>query len=226
MESVFQISGCAIENQVKFATCTLLDAALTWWNSQIRSLGPDAYVMTWEVLKKKMTDKYCPWLMKLKRLTSTSVDFMITFLEASGLPNLRRWMRLLSWPMTVWIRNSAPLRKGRLTTKGRLMINPETTMAINNNPPRDIMLPRSTIWYQVKDNHMGETCPSAPSAIFTIMARVLRSATSATRAFQNRLSNFKEYECGNVNAQGWVYAVGNAEKKLNASSDLDSNVVT
>nr|GEV24043.1 putative reverse transcriptase domain-containing protein [Tanacetum cinerariifolium] len=25
----------------------------------IRSLGPDAYSMTWEVLKKKMTDKYC-----------------------------------------------------------------------------------------------------------------------------------------------------------------------
>nr|GFA38459.1 hypothetical protein [Tanacetum cinerariifolium]GFA59915.1 hypothetical protein [Tanacetum cinerariifolium] len=60
MESVFQISGCAVENQVKFATCTLLDAALTWWNSQIRSLGPDAYSMNWEVLKKKMTDKYCP----------------------------------------------------------------------------------------------------------------------------------------------------------------------
>ncbi|GJT85828.1 hypothetical protein Tco_1067545 [Tanacetum coccineum] len=30
MESVFNISGCAIENRVKFATCTLLDAALTW----------------------------------------------------------------------------------------------------------------------------------------------------------------------------------------------------
>ncbi|GKC21161.1 putative reverse transcriptase domain-containing protein [Tanacetum coccineum] len=29
MESVFNISGCAIENQVKFATCTLLGAALT-----------------------------------------------------------------------------------------------------------------------------------------------------------------------------------------------------
>ncbi|GJW57608.1 putative reverse transcriptase domain-containing protein [Tanacetum coccineum] len=60
MESVFNISGCAIENQVKFATCTLLGAALTWWNGQIRTLGPDAYSMTWEVLKKKMTDKYCP----------------------------------------------------------------------------------------------------------------------------------------------------------------------
>ncbi|GJZ77677.1 putative reverse transcriptase domain-containing protein [Tanacetum coccineum] len=60
MESVFNISGCAIKNQVKFATCTLLGAALTWWNGQIRTLGPDAYTMTWEVLKKKMTDKYCP----------------------------------------------------------------------------------------------------------------------------------------------------------------------
>nr|GEU74803.1 hypothetical protein [Tanacetum cinerariifolium] len=30
MESVFSISGCTIENQVKFATCTMLDAALTW----------------------------------------------------------------------------------------------------------------------------------------------------------------------------------------------------
>ncbi|GKB11100.1 putative reverse transcriptase domain-containing protein, partial [Tanacetum coccineum] len=60
LEYVFNISGCVIENQVKFATCTLLGAALTWWNGQIRTLGPDAYSMTWEVPKKKMTDKYCP----------------------------------------------------------------------------------------------------------------------------------------------------------------------
>ncbi|GJZ79935.1 putative reverse transcriptase domain-containing protein [Tanacetum coccineum] len=60
MESVFNISGCTIENQVKFATCTLLGAALTWWNGLIRTLGPEAYAMAWEVLKKKMTDKYFP----------------------------------------------------------------------------------------------------------------------------------------------------------------------
>ncbi|GKE23631.1 putative reverse transcriptase domain-containing protein [Tanacetum coccineum] len=48
------------EGVVKFATCTLLGAVLTWWNGQIRTLGPDAYSMTWEVLKKKMTDKYYP----------------------------------------------------------------------------------------------------------------------------------------------------------------------
>nr|GEW92405.1 putative reverse transcriptase domain-containing protein [Tanacetum cinerariifolium] len=32
MESVFHISGFALDNQVKFATCTLLGVALTWWN--------------------------------------------------------------------------------------------------------------------------------------------------------------------------------------------------
>nr|GEU30574.1 reverse transcriptase domain-containing protein [Tanacetum cinerariifolium] len=42
MESVFHISGCAVENQVKFATCTMLDAALTWWNCHVRTLGHDA----------------------------------------------------------------------------------------------------------------------------------------------------------------------------------------
>nr|GEZ87233.1 hypothetical protein [Tanacetum cinerariifolium] len=54
-ESIFNISGCAIENQVKFATCTLLDAALTWWNCQIRTLGPDAYFVANE---NEKIDKY------------------------------------------------------------------------------------------------------------------------------------------------------------------------
>nr|GFB70244.1 reverse transcriptase domain-containing protein [Tanacetum cinerariifolium] len=67
MESVFNIGGCAMDNQVKFATRTLLDATLTWWNSQIRTLGPDAYTMTCSVLKKKMTDKYYP-LGEVKKL--------------------------------------------------------------------------------------------------------------------------------------------------------------
>nr|GEW91035.1 hypothetical protein [Tanacetum cinerariifolium] len=61
MESVFHISGCAIDNQVKFATCTLLGAALTWWNGHVRTLGHQAtYPMTWGTLNKKMTDKYNP----------------------------------------------------------------------------------------------------------------------------------------------------------------------
>nr|GFB36418.1 hypothetical protein [Tanacetum cinerariifolium] len=47
MESVFQISNYAAENQVKFATCTLHSVALTWWK-------------THKTLMKMITDKYCP----------------------------------------------------------------------------------------------------------------------------------------------------------------------
>ncbi|GJR58720.1 reverse transcriptase domain-containing protein [Tanacetum coccineum] len=61
METVFRISNCSVENQVKFSTCTLLGNALTWWNSHVRTVGNDvAYAMSWTELKKKMTDKYCP----------------------------------------------------------------------------------------------------------------------------------------------------------------------
>ncbi|GJV73529.1 putative reverse transcriptase domain-containing protein [Tanacetum coccineum] len=61
METVFRISNCSVENQIKFSTCTLLGNALTWWNSHVRTVGNDiAYAMTWTELKKKITDKYCP----------------------------------------------------------------------------------------------------------------------------------------------------------------------
>ncbi|GJS11381.1 putative reverse transcriptase domain-containing protein [Tanacetum coccineum] len=60
METVFRISNCSVDNQIKFSTCTLLAGALTWWNSHVRIVGQDvAYAMTWTDLRKKMTDKYC-----------------------------------------------------------------------------------------------------------------------------------------------------------------------
>ncbi|GJX49064.1 putative reverse transcriptase domain-containing protein [Tanacetum coccineum] len=133
------------------------------------------------------------------------------------------------------------MRKDKLTTKGSLIILPETTMAINNNPPSDRMSPRSTIWGRVKGSHMGETCPCAPSAIFITMAHILRNATNVTRAipkgngcfkcgapghFKRDYPKFKNKNGGNGNAQGWVYAVGNADKNGNASRNPDSNVVT
>ncbi|GJY94978.1 reverse transcriptase domain-containing protein [Tanacetum coccineum] len=61
METVFHISNCTMDNQVKFATCTLIGIALTWWNSHARTVTNEvAYAMTWSDLKKKMTTKYCP----------------------------------------------------------------------------------------------------------------------------------------------------------------------
>ncbi|GJW01340.1 hypothetical protein Tco_1556591 [Tanacetum coccineum] len=56
MESVFHISNSAVENQVKFATCTFVRNTLTWWNSHMKVVTQDvAYAMDWKTLKKMMT---------------------------------------------------------------------------------------------------------------------------------------------------------------------------
>ncbi|GJS00163.1 reverse transcriptase domain-containing protein [Tanacetum coccineum] len=61
MESVFHISNYAVENQVKFATCTFLRNALIWWNSHMKTVTQDvAYAIDWKTLKKMMIVKYCP----------------------------------------------------------------------------------------------------------------------------------------------------------------------
>ncbi|GJU86856.1 hypothetical protein Tco_1294402 [Tanacetum coccineum] len=61
MENVFYISNCSIENQVKFATYTLLGGALTWWNSHLNTVVHDtAYAMPWKIVRDIMTTKYYP----------------------------------------------------------------------------------------------------------------------------------------------------------------------
>ncbi|GKE06992.1 reverse transcriptase domain-containing protein [Tanacetum coccineum] len=84
MESVFHISGCAIDDQVKFTTCTLLGVALTWWNGHVRTLGHDAaYAMTWEILKNKLTEKYCP-KGKIKKLEIELWNFKVKGNDVGG----------------------------------------------------------------------------------------------------------------------------------------------
>ncbi|GJT48005.1 putative reverse transcriptase domain-containing protein [Tanacetum coccineum] len=59
METVFNISNCPSKYQVKYATCTLQDSALTWWNSHKRKIGVNAaYAMNWAGLMRLMTEVY------------------------------------------------------------------------------------------------------------------------------------------------------------------------
>nr|GEV20101.1 hypothetical protein [Tanacetum cinerariifolium] len=50
-ETVFNISNYPPKYQVKYATCTLQNSALTWWNSHKRTIGAE--------LMKLMTEVYC-----------------------------------------------------------------------------------------------------------------------------------------------------------------------
>ncbi|GKD06580.1 reverse transcriptase domain-containing protein, partial [Tanacetum coccineum] len=60
-ESVFSRSRCAEENKVTFATGTLTDDALSWWNAYAQPIGIEqANQITWTELKRLLTNKYCP----------------------------------------------------------------------------------------------------------------------------------------------------------------------
>ncbi|GJR26074.1 reverse transcriptase domain-containing protein [Tanacetum coccineum] len=60
-ESVFSRSNCAEENRVTFATGTLTDDALSWWNAYAQPIGIEqANRIAWTELKRLLTNKYCP----------------------------------------------------------------------------------------------------------------------------------------------------------------------
>ncbi|GJR00597.1 putative reverse transcriptase domain-containing protein [Tanacetum coccineum] len=234
MESVFNISGCAVENQVKFATCTLMDAALTWWNSLIRSLGPNAYTMTWVVLKKKMTDKYCPlgevqkleielWNLKVKgndvpaytnrfqelalictKFVSTETEKVTKYI--SGLPDNIYGNVKSARPKT---NNQQPFKKQNVAKAYNLGTAEKKTYEGN--------APKSTGNTNATNNRGGNGPNPKGNGCFEC---------GNQGNFKRDCPKLKNKNGGNGNAQGWVYAVGNAERDGNAAGNPDSNVVT
>nr|GEW58968.1 reverse transcriptase domain-containing protein [Tanacetum cinerariifolium] len=60
-ELVFSRCNCAKENKVTFATGTLTDDVLSWWNACAQPIGIEqANKTTWTELKRLLTNKYCP----------------------------------------------------------------------------------------------------------------------------------------------------------------------
>ncbi|GJQ98216.1 putative reverse transcriptase domain-containing protein [Tanacetum coccineum] len=121
METVFSISNCSVENQIKFSTCTLLAGALTWWNSHVRTVGHDvAYAMTWTDLKKKMSDKYCP-RGEMKKLEVELWNFKSDKIERyfSGLPDMIHESVVASKPKTMSPANTNASNNQRGTGAGQ-----------------------------------------------------------------------------------------------------------
>nr|GEU73322.1 hypothetical protein [Tanacetum cinerariifolium] len=217
MESIFQISGCGIENQVKFATCTLLDVSLTWWNSQIRSLGPDVYSMTWEVLKKKMTDKYYPQgEIKMLEIELWNLKFIANETEkidkyVSGLPDNIYESVKASKPKT--LDETIELANDLMDQK----LHAYTERQTNNKRKADDSF---------RNNHGHQQQPLKGKCRQGLQYGDGRKEAVQWKFAQSDCPKLKNKDGGNVNAQGWVYVVGNAKRKGNALRDLDSNVIT
>nr|GEX38952.1 hypothetical protein [Tanacetum cinerariifolium] len=60
-EMVFTVRKCTEANKVVFAAATFQDRALTWWNSEVATLGIEAMIRkTWAEMKVMMTEEFCP----------------------------------------------------------------------------------------------------------------------------------------------------------------------
>nr|GEZ40986.1 hypothetical protein [Tanacetum cinerariifolium] len=232
MESVFNISGCAIENQVKFATCTLLDAALTWWNGQIRTLGPGAYAMTWEVLKKKMTDKFVA-------NENEKIDKYISGLPDNIFGNVKS-SKPRTLDETIELTNDLIDQKLRTYTE-RPDNQRKTDDTSRNNHGHQQQPFKNQNVAKVYNMGTGERKPyegsfpkSSGNANVANAQRDGKETPKGNGCFECGASGHFKRDCpklknkngGNRNAQEWMYAVGNAERNGNASINPNSNIVT
>ncbi|GKF91481.1 hypothetical protein Tco_0275182, partial [Tanacetum coccineum] len=128
METVFHISNYAVENQVKFATCTLLGAALTWRNSHVKTVGHDAsYGMPYKTLMK-MTTELALMCGRMFLEESDEVEKYV-----GRLPDMIQGSVMASKPKTMQEAiGSVPMLRGKLKTRGNLI----TTSTLNKNFPR------------------------------------------------------------------------------------------
>ncbi|GJZ30772.1 reverse transcriptase domain-containing protein [Tanacetum coccineum] len=61
MESVHDMSGCSIDQKVKYTAGSFEGKVLTWWDSQIRTLSREVIVsMSWNDFKFMMIQEFCP----------------------------------------------------------------------------------------------------------------------------------------------------------------------
>nr|GEV44561.1 putative reverse transcriptase domain-containing protein [Tanacetum cinerariifolium] len=193
------------EGVVKFATCTLLDAALTWWNSQIRSLGPDAYSMTWEFVSDETE--------KIDKYVSGLPDNIYRSVKASKPKTLDETIELANDLMDQKLRTYAE----RQTNNKR-----KADDSFRNNHGHQQQTPKRKNVTRVYNMRTGERKPYSRNLPKNNGANPKGNCCfecGATGHFKRDCPKLKNKDGGKINAPGWVYAVGNAEKRGNASRD-------
>ncbi|GJR50668.1 putative reverse transcriptase domain-containing protein [Tanacetum coccineum] len=183
------------ENQVKFATCTFLGNALTWWNSHMKAVTQDvAYALDWKTLKKMMTAILCVFQEIALILEGCANEESDKKLRNWGTNNKTRdrtlgGLTLLGLVKRGSTRDHCPcVQNATITTKGHVL-------------PGVISIKRSAIWLVtvgvlVSMGHFKKECPK------------LKNGNGGNQR-------------GNGNALAKVYVVGNAGTNLDSNVVTD-----
>nr|GEX06781.1 hypothetical protein [Tanacetum cinerariifolium] len=223
---VFNISGCAIKNQVKFTTCTLLDAALTWelkkleielWNLKVKGNDVPTYTNRFQELTLICTKFVANENEKIDKYNSGLPDNIYGNVKSSKPRTLDEIIELTNDLMDQKLRTYAERSDNKRKTDDR---------SRNNHGHQQQPFKKQNV-AKVYNMGTGERKPyegSFPN----------KETPKGNGCFECRASGHFKRDCPklrnkngrNRNTQGWVYAVGNAEKNGNAPMNPDSNVVT
>nr|GEW11560.1 reverse transcriptase domain-containing protein [Tanacetum cinerariifolium] len=184
------------------------------------TLGPKAYAMTWEVLKKKMTDKYCPQ----RELKKLEIELWNLKTDDTSRNNHGHQQQPFKKQNVTKVYNMGT--KERKPYEGSF---PKCTKCQrHHNGPCTQKCHKCN-----KVGHFARDCRSSGNANVANAQRDGKETPKgngcfkcgASGHFKRDFPKLKNKNGGNRNAQGWVYAVRNAKKNENAPMP-DSNVVT
>nr|GEU45801.1 putative reverse transcriptase domain-containing protein [Tanacetum cinerariifolium] len=195
-ELVFSRSRCAKENKVTFATGTLTDDALSWWNEYAQPIGIEqANQITWTELKRLLSIKYCPRT-EIKKMEEELYNLTV---KGNVLKPYCKYQ--------VTTKESLTIEELLTTTPAATstIVTPTPTIAIiiaNHNNTKGEKLLELILLLYLKTIGMPETSLCAKDAISITLDLVLCRKT-------------------NVNAQGRSYMLRdrNAHQDLNVVTD-------
>ncbi|XP_071728616.1 uncharacterized protein [Rutidosis leptorrhynchoides] len=148
LESVFRISETREVNKVKFASCTLSDSTLTWWNGYAALVGLDqAFATPWEDFRQRMIEEYCPRneilrmereLRELKLVGTDLVSYNKRFFELALMctelvPTERRTVEQYIEGLTGKIRTGVTTSKPKMVQEAIDMANLLLNQAASDN---------------------------------------------------------------------------------------------
>ncbi|GJU32961.1 putative reverse transcriptase domain-containing protein [Tanacetum coccineum] len=218
------------EGMVKFATCTLLGAALTWWN--VKGNDVPSYTERFQELTLICT--------KFVANETEKVDKYISGLPDNIYGNVKS-ARPKTFSKTIELANDLMDQKLRTYAERQSNNKRKADDSSRNNHGHEQQPFKRQNVVKVYNIGTGEKKPyggSLPKSTENINIANTQKGNGATPKgngcfecgvlghFKRDCPKLKNKDGGNGNAQGWVYAAGNVKKRGNASGNPDSNVVT